>query len=93
MPVETELQIDDLLNRMTTACVTSAQALDKAMQSDEWTMPQEYHIPQMKLTLKVAMTISDKKVKGLFKKTTTGSESQSTSTIELDIVARPRTSP
>lgn len=93
MPVETELQIDDLLNRMTTACVTSAQSLDQSMRSEQWTMPQEYHIPQMKLSLKVAMTISDKKVKGLFRKTTTGSESQSTSTIELDIVARPRQLP
>jgi hypothetical protein len=89
---ETEIDLTDLLGQLTAACMESAQRLDAQMQGDGWKdSPVVYTIPTMKVTMKVALTSSRERVKGvLWWRTQQGETTQSLSQIELELVAVPR---
>ena len=51
-----------------------------------------YHMPKMHMSMRLALSHSDGKVKGVFRKKTTKSEESVVSTLEIDVVAVPRQS-
>lgn len=78
------------LNRSFTA---AALDLRKSFESPEWRESAfVYHMPSMHLSMRLALTHSDGKVKGWFTKKSTETEQEVTSTIELDVVAVPNPS-
>jgi hypothetical protein len=91
---ESEVEISDLLKNMTGACTESARLLSRQMaDSSRWEsdIPCVYTIPKMSLSVKLGLSFSKAKVKGIFfSKSTTESSVQALSTINLDIVAVPR---
>jgi hypothetical protein len=89
---ETEIDLGDLLARMTRACTASALLLQRDMaETEAWrNSPVIYTIPSMKVSMKVSLTSTREQVKGiLWWKTQQGSTSESLSQIELEIVAIP----
>jgi hypothetical protein len=88
---ETEVDLTELLMRMTTACVVSAQRLQDQMAQPPWRdSPVVYTIPKMKISMKVALSSTKTQVKGiLWWKTQQGTTAESLSQIELEIVAVP----
>ena len=89
---ETEIDLSELLGQLTGACMESARRLDAQMRGDAWKdSPVVYTIPTMKVTMKVALTSSRERVKGiLWWRTQQGETTQSLSQIELEMVAVPR---
>jgi hypothetical protein len=89
---ETEIDLGDLLARMTKACTSSALLLQREMaETQAWRdSPVIYTIPSMKVSMKVSLTSTREQVKGiLWWKTQQGSSTESLSQIELEIVAIP----
>ena len=88
---ETEVDLTELLQRMTAACTASAQQLQAQMSQPPWSdSPVVYTIPRMKVAMKVALSSSKTQVKGiLWWKTQQGTSAESLSQIELEIVAVP----
>jgi hypothetical protein len=88
---ETEVNLTELLQRMTAACTASAQKLQADMSQPPWRgSPVVYTIPRMKVAMKVALTSTKTEVKGiLWWKTQQGTTAESLSQIELEIVAVP----
>ena len=88
---ETELDLAELLTRMTAACTASAQQLQEQMSKPPWRdSPISYTIPTMKVSMKVALSSTKTQVKGiLWWKTQQGTTAESLSQIELEIVAVP----
>lgn len=90
---ETEIQISDLLKKMTKACTDSAQELHQAMKPDQWSdaIPYVYTMPRMQMSVKMALSYSESKVKGiLFWKTQSGTQADTLSEIKVELVAVPR---
>ncbi|MBI1397786.1 MAG: hypothetical protein GC151_17580 [Betaproteobacteria bacterium] len=90
---ETELSLDEILKQLTDACTTSARQLQIAMEQPEWRdSPVIYTIPGMKVNVKVGLTATKERVKGiLWWRTQQGTTTEALSQIEMDIVAVPRT--
>ena len=96
MSAENEIEISDLLKNMTGACTESARLLNRQMaDADKWEseIPCVYTIPKMSLSVRLALSCSKAKVKGIFTKSSTESSVQALSTIDLEIVAVPRSAP
>ena len=91
---EMALGLDDILRQLTSACTSSAAELQKRMSEEPWaSSPVVYTIPSMKISMKVALTATKENVKGiLWWRTQQGETSQSTSQIDMEIVAVPRSS-
>jgi len=91
---ETEINLSELLQMMTSACTASARKLQDDMAQGPWRdSPVIYTIPTMKVSMKVSLTSTKEQVKGiLFWKSSQGSTSESLSQIELEIVAIPNRS-
>lgn len=89
---EMALALDDILGQLTTACASSAQALQQRMSEEPWaSSPVIYTIPSMRVSMKVALTATKENVKGiLWWRTQQGETTQSVSQIDLEIVAIPR---
>jgi len=85
---EVAFDLEELLNEMTTAFTKAAAELRQTFQRTEWAgTPYVYHMPKMSLSLNLALSLSNGKLKGFF----TGSEEQRLhSKIEIDVVAVPR---
>jgi hypothetical protein len=51
-----------------------------------------YHMPKMHISMRLALTHSDGRVKGFFKKKSSKTEQEVVSTLEMAVVAVPRQS-
>lgn len=88
---EVIFDLDEFLRSVNGAFVRSAEQLRTAFQTPAWKdSPFVYHMPKMSLSVNVALSYSDGKVKGFFRKTTTTETQELASTIEIDVVSVPR---
>ena len=88
---ELVFSVEDLLRDINSAFVKAASDLRTAFEDEEWRdSPYVYHMPKMHLSVQLALSFSDGKVKGFFSKTSTSEEQQLSSTIEIDVVSVPR---
>lgn len=84
---ENLVDVDDLLNKLGTACIRAAGFIDSATSNRPG---MRYVVPSMKVSVKLSLTSSGSTVKGvLFSKTTEGFSAQTLSQIDIDIVAVP----
>jgi hypothetical protein len=93
---ETIFDIDQLFSQLNESFVSAAAQLRKTFdEKPEWKdSPFVYHMPKMHISMKLELSYSNGKVKGLFG--LGGSESASSqvvSTIDVDVVAVPRSFP
>ena len=88
---EVIFDLDEFLRSVNGAFVRSAEQLRSAFQTPAWRdSPFIYHMPKMSLSVNVALSFSDGKVKGFFRKSTTTESQELASTIEIDVVSVPR---
>jgi hypothetical protein len=88
---ETVFDIDQLFAELNRSFVGAALDLKRTFEGDEWKdSPFVYHMPKMHLSMKLELSHSNGRVKGVFTKTTETRESQVLSTIDIDVVAVPR---
>jgi hypothetical protein len=91
---ETIFDISDLFTQLNNAFTTAAVNLKETFKADEWKdSPFVYHMPKMHLSMRLVLSHSDGKVKGFFHKESTETQQEVTSTVEIDVVAVPRTAP
>lgn len=91
---ETIFNIESLFVDINKAFITAAANLrDEFETDDKWKQsPFIYHMPKMHLSMRLALSHSNGKVKGVFKKRTSKNEESVVSTLEIDVVAVPRQS-
>lgn len=89
---ETIFDIESLFVDINNAFITAAASLrDEFETDDKWKQsPFIYHMPKMHLSMRLALSHSNGKVKGVFKKKTSKNEESVISTLEIDVVAVPR---
>jgi hypothetical protein len=88
---ETIFDIADLFTQLNDAFTTAAIGLKKTFEKGEWAdSPFVYHMPKMHLSMRLVLSHSDGKVKGFFHKESTETQQEVTSTVEIDVVAVPR---
>ena len=91
---ETVFDIEVLFSDINRSFLTAAGDLQEIFESDEWAeSPYVYHMPKMHLSMRLALSHSDGKVKGWFTKRSSKIEESVTSLIEVDVVAMPRQPP
>ena len=91
---ETIFDIADLFTQLNGAFTTAAIELKKTFQNPEWAdSPFVYHMPKMHLSMRLVLSHSDGTVKGFFSKESTETQQEVTSTIDIDVVAVPRSAP
>lgn len=92
---ETVFDIDQLFTQLNQSFLSAAVQLRRAFDSPEWAdSPFVYHMPKMHISMKLELSYSNGKVKGIFG--LGGSESSSSqvvSAIDVDVVAVPRSLP
>lgn len=91
---ETIFNIESLFVDINRAFITAAANLrDEFETDDKWKeSPFIYHMPKMHLSMRLALSHSNGKVKGVFRKKTSKNEESIVSTLEIDVVAVPRQS-
>lgn len=91
---ETIFNIESLFVDINNAFITAAANLrDEFETDDKWKeSPFIYHMPKMHLSMRLALSHSNGKVKGVFRKKTSKNEESIVSTLEIDVVAVPRQS-
>ena len=89
---ETIFNIESLFVDINQAFIKAAENLrDEFETDDKWKQsPFIYHMPKMHLSMRLALSHSNGKVKGVFKKKTSKNEESIVSTLEFDVVAVPR---
>lgn len=84
---ENLVDVDELLNTLSSACIRTAGFIDSVTASRPGT---RYVVPSMKVSVKLSLTNSSQKVKGvLFSRSTEGFSAETLSQIDIDIVAVP----
>ena len=91
---ETIFNIESLFVDINKAFITAAANLHEVFETDDkWKQsPFIYHMPKMHVSMRLALSHSDGKVKGFFKKKTSKNEESVVSTLDIDVVAVPRQS-
>ncbi len=88
---ETVFDIEALFSDINRSFLTAARQLQETFDDGEWVeSPYVYHMPKMHLSMRLALSHSDGKVKGVFSKRSSKTEESVTSLIEVDVVAMPR---
>jgi len=89
---ETRFDIEALFIDINKAFIAAAANLRDEFETDQkWQQsPFIYHMPKMHLSMKLALSHSDGKVKGVFRKKSSKNEQSVVSTLEVDVVAVPR---
>jgi len=88
---ETIFDISDLFTQLNEAFTHAAVELKKTFDTPDWAdSPFVYHMPKMQLSMRLVLSHSDGTVKGFFNKESTESQQEVTSTIDIDVVAVPR---
>ena len=91
---ETVFNIDTLFADINESFLTAVDKLQTTFESEKWLdSPYVYHMPKMHLSMRLALSHSDGKVKGVFSRRSTQKEESLTSLIEVDLVAIPRQPP
>ena len=87
---ETVFDIESLFVQINDSFTSAALQLRQTFDGADWKQsPFVYHMPKMHLTMKLSLSHSNGKVKGVFRKTSTQHEEAMDSTIEVDVVAVP----
>lgn len=89
--IESALDVGSLLDELVTSFTEAAGRLQRTMDAKDWNEAFVYRMPRMSLEIKVSLSYSDKKLKGIFRKSARETESGMLSTIGIDVVAVPRT--
>lgn len=91
---ETIFNIEALFVDINKAFISAAENMRDKFETDaKWQQsPFIYHMPKMHLSMRLALSHSDGKVKGVFKKKTSKNEESVVSTLEIDVIAVPRQS-
>ncbi|MBX3606622.1 MAG: hypothetical protein KF788_15190 [Piscinibacter sp.] len=85
---ENLVDVDELLNTLSSACIRTASFIDSVTANRPGGT--RYVVPSMKVSVKLSLTNSSQKVKGvLFSRNTEGFSAQTLSQIDIDIVAVP----
>lgn len=90
---EQAIELEKLMNHFSNALTSTVVALDSAFTHDPKLAqrPVIYQIPKMSVSIKMSLTVSQGKVRGIFwNKTQEGKSEEVVSTITLDFVATPR---
>jgi hypothetical protein len=88
---EAAFSIENLLTQITRAMATASTQLRTEFTSGTMReAPYMYHLPKMSCKIKLSLSYTKEGVKGFFKKTKTAEEQEIVSTIELEVVAVPR---
>ena len=83
--------IEALFADINQSFLTAAHNLQTTFESEKWLdSPYVYHMPKMHLSMRLALSHSDGKVKGVFTRRSTQQEESLTSVIEVDLVSVPR---
>ena len=92
---ESLFDIETLLEQFTTALTSSSVKLHEAFANDpdKKNLPYVYHIPEMSISLKMELSYGKERVKGLFRKSKASETSSLQSTLTLNVVSVPRTTP
>lgn len=89
---ETVFDMSSLFVEMNRSFTTAALQLREEFKKPEWMdAPYTYHMPRMELTMKMVLSHTDGKVKGVFSKDSTEASQELTSTVNVELVAVPRT--
>ena len=89
---ETIFDIADLFTQLNDAFTTAAVKLQETFKGPAWAdSPFVYHMPKMHLSMRLVLSHSDGKVQGFFHKESTETQQEISSTVEIDVVAVPRT--
>ncbi len=92
--VEAAVDIKSMLTQIVDSFTTAAAGLEETMSGAEWqTRDYMYRMPQMRLSIQVELSYSDKKLKGVFRKRSREAGSALQSRIDIDVVAVPRSAP
>lgn len=91
---ETVFDIDTLFTQLNQSFVSAAAQLRKTFDGPDWQdSAYVYHMPKMHISMKLELSYSNGKVKGLFGMGgSENSSSQLVSSIDVDVVAVPRPS-
>ena len=88
--VDSAFDIDLLLGGLTKSLRTAAEELSKSFE-ENWAEPYIYRIPRMQVSVKLSLSYSQGKIKGILMwKNTTTQEQSLVSTLDLEMVAVPR---
>jgi hypothetical protein len=88
---ETVFDMSALFVEMNRSFTTAALQLREEFKKPEWLdAPYTYHMPRMQLSMKMVLSHTDGKVKGVFNKDSTEASQELTSTIDVELVAVPR---
>ena len=89
--VDSAFDLDLLLSKLTESLRKAAGDLSKSFDEKGWEEPYVYRIPRMQVSVKLSLSYSQDKVKGiLIWKNTTAQEQSLVSTLDLEMVAVPR---
>jgi len=88
---ETVFDLEALFQNINHSFTNAALELHREFAKQEWKEhPFVYHMPKMHLSIRLELSHSDGKVKGVFNKKSNEHREGITSTIEVDVVSAPR---
>jgi hypothetical protein len=89
---ETVFDLDALISEITTSFVNAANQLRDECSTDEWRSKHayDYSMPRLSASIRLELSHSNGKVKGVFRKEHTQTQDKLASTITVDLVAVPR---
>jgi len=88
---EAAFDLEEVLRQFNVAFMNAALELRSWQSSGPPAdLPYAYHMPKMHVSMRVSLSYSSGKVKGVFRKSQTGTEQELVSTLELDVLAVPR---
>ncbi|HKO57623.1 MAG TPA: hypothetical protein VJ276_17250 [Thermoanaerobaculia bacterium] len=89
---ELAFAVDNLLDQLTTAFSDASVKLRREFESGKYKdSPFIYHMPRMSIGIQLTFSFTKEGVKGVFKKTRTKDEQELVSSIDIEVVATPRT--
>jgi hypothetical protein len=89
---ETVFDMDQLFVQLNNSFTNAALRLQEEFRRDVWaSSPFVYHMPRMELTMRMVLSHSDGRVKGVFSKESMKTEQELASEIRIEVVAVPRT--
>ena len=88
---ETVFDIAALFEQLNDSFASAALELRKTFDGPDWKdSPFVYHMPKMHISMRLVLSHSDGKVKGLFHKESSETQQELASTVGIDVVAVPR---
>ncbi len=85
---ENSIKLDELLGGLTSAFLQAAQQLELAQAQSE--LPVRYRMPGMTIEVELTLSYQSGEIRGVFRKTQSGSDTSTRTTVKVDVVAIPR---